>query len=156
MSRCRVGTTWGETTSIFSKRVEILELISLLGLDQKKSTHKSVQVFLRCLKKQMGKNFCPTCITIFFSQNSYFTLQNLRSNDIAGLLSALWTIISVLCTALLFSKQSSGVCCLSPEKWNSKPLAGFALYNLILYDSNVLMQPLEVFQVRVDVNHLPF
>lgn len=65
-------------------------------------------------------------------------------------------MISVLCTALLFSKQSSGACCLSPEKWNSKARAGFALYNLILYHNNALMQPLEVFQARVDVNNLPF
>lgn len=55
-------------------------------------------------------------------------------------------MISVLCTALLFSKQSSGACCLSPEKWNSKARAGFALYNLILYHNNALMQDWKYFR----------
>lgn len=114
--------------------------------DQTKSTDKSVQVFLRHLKKQMGKYFCPICMCTtsylyyhnFFPRNSYFTLQWLRRKDTAWLLSAQWTIVSVLCT-LPFSKHGSGTCCLSPEKWSSQPLAGFALYGCILYHNNVLM-----------------
>lgn len=102
------------------------------------------------------RTFVLHVLPYLFPRNPYFTLQRLRRKDTAWLLSTLCNIISVLYTVLLFSKQSSGAFCQSPEKWSSKSLAGFALYSCILCHNNVLMQALEIFQVRVDVNHLPF